>query len=435
MKARQIGFATAISLVIANMVGTGVFTSLGFQVIDIKSTFAVLLLWVIGAVMALCGALVYGEIGAAFPESGGEYNYLSKLFHPLLGFLSGWVSSTVGFSAPVALASIAFGQYVYSVFPVAPPVFLAVFLLIIITSIHASDLKLGATFQRWATFLKVVFMLVFMIGGLLLENKQPVNLIPGYSDWKEVLTNGAFAVSLFWVSYAYAGWNAAAYMAGEIKEPQKNLPRSLILGTVVVALIYILLNYVFLLSCPLSELAGQIEIGHIAASHIFGEGVGKVMGIIISLLLVSSISSMIMVGPRVMAAFGENMKPLKFLAKRNKRGVPHIAVITQSLISLLLILTAKFNEVLELIGFILSLSSTLTVAGIFVLRTRFRNLNSPFRIKFYPFVPILFLLINGWILYYGFTSRLSSSLYSLLILAAGAIVWLLLNRINKNSKA
>jgi APA family basic amino acid/polyamine antiporter len=420
----KIGFATAVSLVIANMIGTGVFTSLGFQVTGVHTFFAVLMLWIIGGVMALCGALVYGEIGAAFPQSGGEYNYLSKLYHPLVGFLSGWVSSTVGFAAPVALAAMALGKYVQSVFPSVDPTISAIAVLIILTCLHATDLKAGAGVQRIFTFFKVAFIVFFIGAGLMSPYQQEISVLPQEGSYTDIFANGAFAVSLFWVSYSYSGWNAAAYMTGEIEDPNRNLPRSLFFGTLIVSVLYVLLNYVFLLMAPVSELAGQVEIGHIAAKHIFGDSIGNVMGIIISLLLVSSISAMVMVGPRVVSSIGEELKLLNVFSKKNKNGVPYVAVIFQSLIALVLILTAKFNEVLELIGFTLSLFTTLTVFGVFILRTKFKTLERPYKTLGYPLTPIIFLIINMWILYYGFTSKMSSSLYGLAIVAAGAVVWL-----------
>lgn len=423
MTIKKIGFATAVSLVIANMIGTGVFTSLGFQVIGIHSLFAVLMLWVIGGVMALCGALVYGEIGAAFPQSGGEYNYLSKLYHPFVGFLSGWVSSTVGFAAPVALASMAFGKYAQSVFPNLNPTVLAVVILALVTLLHATDLKSGAGFQRVLTYVKVGFVVFFIVAGLISNTPQNISVMPDQNSFSDIFSNSAFAVSLFWVSYSYSGWNAAAYMTAEIEQPHKTLPRSLFIGTLIVTLVYILLNYVFLLSAPVNELAGQVEIGHISATHIFGTNFGNLMGIVISLLLVSSISAMVMVGPRVISSIANELKPLRFFSGTNKKGVPYIAVIFQSIVALVLILTAKFNEVLELIGFTLTLFTTLTVFGVFILRYKFKHIVRPYKTAFYPLTPIVFLIINGWILYYGFTSNINSSIYGLGIVALGAIVW------------
>ena len=424
MSAPKISFNTAVAIVVANMIGTGVFTSIGFQVIGIQSAFAIVLLWVIGGVMALCGALVYGEVGAAFPQSGGEYNYLSKLYHPVIGFLSGWVSSTIGFAAPVALASMALGKYVNSVFVSVNPTVIALIVVLIITAIHATNIKTGATFQRYATALKIGFVSLFIILGFVFaEPKHVISFLPNSNSFNDVFANAAFAISLFWVSYSYSGWNAAAYITGEIENPQRNLPRSLLVGTLIVSVLYVLLNMLFLYSTPVDDLKGQIEIGHISAEHIFGVQMGNVMSMVISLLLVSSISAMILAGPRVISSIGSDVKPLNFFATKNKNNVPYVAVIFQSVISVVLILTAQFNQVLELIGFTLTLFTTLTVFGVFILRKRSDVSPISYKTWGYPVTPILFLLINGWILYYGFTSKIESSVYGLLIVLAGLPIY------------
>lgn len=429
MSAPKISFNTAVAIVVANMIGTGVFTSIGFQVMGIQSAFAIVLLWVVGGIMALCGALVYGEIGAAFPQSGGEYNYLSKLYHPVIGFLSGWVSSTVGFAAPVALASMALGKYVNSVFSFINPTIIALIVVLIITAIHATNIKSGAAFQRYATYFKIIFVSLFIICGFIFAKPfHVISFLPDSNSFNDVFANAAFAISLFWVSYSYSGWNAAAYITGEIENPQKNLPKSLLVGTLLVSVLYVLLNMLFLYSTPVADLKGQIEIGHISATHIFGVQMGNVMSMVISLLLVSSISAMILAGPRVISAIGSDVKALNFFATKNKNNVPYVAVIFQSVIAIVLILTAQFNQVLELIGFTLTLFTTLTVFGVFILRkktqdSRLKTQELSYKTWGYPVTPILFLLINGWILYYGFTSKIESSVYGVLIVLAGLPIY------------
>lgn len=430
----KIGLTTAISVVIANMVGTGVFTSIGFQVIDIKSLFSVLLLWIIGGVMALCGALVYGEIGSAFPKSGGEYVYLSKLYHPILGFLSGWVSSTVGFAAPIALAAIAIGQYVNGVYNEWNGTLLAIVVVCVITFIHAYDLRIGAAFQRVSTFVKVIFICLFIAAGFMYTPNHSISILPNEFTATDIFS-GSFAISLYWVSYSYSGWNASAYMTDEISNPQKNLPKSLFMGTLIVTVLYLLLNYIFLYTTPVNQLSGQVEIGYISAQQIFGNKMGNFVGIGIALLLVSSISAMIMAGPRVASSIGKNFDALKFYSIENKRGVPYMAVLIQSVIAIVLIVTASFNEVLELIGFTLSVFTFLTVFGVFILRYKKNNLAiSNYKTWGYPITPILFLIINLWIICFGFYNKPKMSLYGLGIIFLGAVVWLLLNN-NKTKQS
>lgn len=431
MLKNKVGLVTAVSVVIANMIGTGVFTSIGFQVIEIQSVFAVLLLWVLGGIMALCGALTYGEIGSAFPNSGGEYVYLSKLYHPMLGFLSGWVSATVGFSAPIALAAMALGQYVNGVYPEANGTMLAIGVVCLITIIHSYDLRFGAAFQRISTSIKLIFVVLFIAAGFMCVPAHTISIAPNEHSMTDIFS-GAFAVSLYWISYSYSGWNASAYMTGDIENPSKNLPRSLFTGTLIVTVLYLLLNFIFLYTTPVSQLAGQVEIGYISGQHIFGQGIGNVVGIVIAVLLISSISAMIMAGPRVASSIGKNVEPLKVFAIENKGGVPYVAVISQSLIAVVLILTAKFNEVLELIGFILSLFTFLTVLGVFILRRKYKHIERPYKTWGYPVTPIIFLIINAWILCFGFYNKPKMSLYGLALIALGTIVWTLLKNRSRN---
>jgi APA family basic amino acid/polyamine antiporter len=395
---------SAISLVIANMIGTGVFTSLGFQLLGIQSPLAILLLWFVGGVIALCGALVYGELGAAMPRSGGEYHYLTKLYHPLIGFLSGWVSALIGFSAPVAAAAVAMGSYVHSVYPGVKPVWVALTTVIIITGIHATDLRLGSKFQNFFTVLKVLLILIFIVCGLSVSDHIALDWSFTAATSSQVFS-GSFAVSLIYVSYAYSGWNAAAYIAGEMKSPQKDLPRALLYGTAGVMVMYILLNFVFLYTAPIAEMAGVVDIGHVSANYIFGTQGGKMVSMVIALLLISSISSMIIAGPRVSATIGEDFPMMKFIAYRNAKHVPVYAVILQSIISIGLIVTGTFEDIILYVGFTLSLFTLLTVAGIFIFRANQPNIERPYKTWGYPVTPIIFLCLTLWTLFYTFINH------------------------------
>lgn len=416
----KIDFSTATALVIANMIGTGVFTSLGYQVIDIQSGFSVLMLWIIGGVIALCGALVYGEIGSAFPQSGGEYNYLSRLYHPAVGFLSGWVSVTVGFAAPIAAAAVALGLYVSKIFPQVNAVYLAVTVVLLLTAMHATDLKLGSKFQKAFTALKIVVIVFFIGAGLFSHPQHEISFMPPEFPWDEIIS-APFAVSLVFVSYAYSGWNASSYIAGELEDPQKNLPRSLLIGTGIVMLLYVLLNYIFLYTVPINELKGYAEVGYLSADKIFGSAVGAFMGLVIALLLVSTLSAMILTGPRVMQSMGNDMSILKFLTISNKKSVPYVAVIFQSVIALCLILTSSFQSLITYVGFTLSLCTFMTVAGVFVLRAK--KIETKYKTWGYPLTPIIFLASTGWVMYFIFKNKPEESLYGLGTVLSGLIVY------------
>jgi len=409
---RTIGFVTACSIVIANIIGTGVFTSLGFQLTDIQSGFALLMLWVVGGVAALCGALCYGELAAALPRSGGEYHFLSQIYHPAFGFMAGFVSATVGFAAPVALAAMAFGKYFNGVFGVGSPVALSFVAVWIVAAFHLGNLQVGSAFQNVSTLVKLLLIGAMIGGALFVPSKQPLSFLPVAGDKASILS-GAFAVALVYVMYSYSGWNAAAYVTSEIKRPEKNVPRSLLAGTGVVILIYVLLNGVFLATTPAQEMKGQLEVALVAGKHIFGENGGRFAGAVICLGLISAISSMTWIGPRVTMSMGEDHWLLRLLGRKNQHGIPRNAVLLQLLIVNLLLLTQSFQDVVRFTQFSLLLCSLLAVLGVIVLRCTRPGLTRPYRVWLYPFPPVLFSLITIWIMFYLLRSHTAESLAGL----------------------
>ncbi len=424
---RKINLFTAVSIVIANMIGTGVFTSIGFQLNGIESVFAIMMLWLTGGIIALCGALSYGELGSAMPRSGGEYHYLSVLIHPLVGFLSGWVSVTVGFAAPVALAAFAFGKYVNKVYPFLDPNIMAYSVVIITTIMHCFTLKGSARFQNISTYVKIALILLFIVAGFLVSVHQNVSLIPKDSpvtamSWKSIFTM-PFAVSLIYVSYSYSGWNASAYMASEIENPEKSIPKSLLMGTIMVTVLYVLLNFIFLYTTPVSELKNQVEAGYISGIHIFGSGAGNLIGLMIALLMVSSISSLVFAGPRVTRVMGEDITALSALAKTNRHGIPVVATLLQSAIALVLIYTSTFDAVVLYIGFTLSVFTFLTVCSLFILRRGRSGLQAKYKTFGYPVTPLVFLILNGWTLYSTLSAHPKESLYGLGTVMAGSVLY------------
>ena len=435
----KISFRTGAAIVIANMVGTGVFTSLGFQVLGIQSGFALLMLWGVGGLIALCGAVSYGELAAAMPRSGGEYHYLSQIYHPALGFLSGWVSATVGFAAPTALAALALARYAQSVWPaLAAPLaagsplsggtLLAVAVVLGLALVHGRSTRAGSRLQVVVTAVKVLILVAFIGAGLVLGNAQPLTFAPDPAGWRALLSP-AFAVSLVYVSYAYSGWNAAVYLTGEIERPQRNLSRILLTGTAVVLLLYVGLNYVFLRATPLAVLKGQLEVGYLAASWLFGPVLGRLMGGVIAVLLVSTISAMIFAGPRIVQTMGEDLPALRWLASRSRAGIPVRALMLQVAITLAFILKPDFNAVLVYAGFVLNLFTFLTVLGVFVLRWRQPALPRPYRAWGYPFTPLLFLALSAWTLVFIIKDKPAESAYGLLTVASGLLVYFAATRL------
>ena len=428
----RISLTTATSITIANMIGTGVFTSLGFQVVDIHSGFALLMLWVIGGVFALCGALAYGELAAALPRSGGEFHFLSRVFHPSLGFLSGWVSLTVGFAAPIALAAMAFGRYWSRVFPGTSPLVPSCAVVALVTLAHLRDLRLGSAFQNVFTLFKVVLILVFIGAALASETPAAISFAPQAGDWHAML-GAPFAISLLFVTYAYAGWNAATYVTGEVANPATNVPRSLALGTGLVLVLYVGLNWAFLASAPISELAGQIEVGHVAAATIFGASGGAWMSSMLCIALVSTISAMTWAGPRVTQVMGQDFAFFRALAKTHAGGSPRRAILLQTAIVFVLLLSSTFEAVLVYIQFTLILSSLLTVLGVFYLRRTEPDLPRPYRTWGYPVTPLLFVAISVVTMAHTLTTRPWESLAGLVTVMAGLPIYWLSPRIGDRS--
>jgi APA family basic amino acid/polyamine antiporter len=419
---RTIGFVTACGIVVANIIGTGVFTSLGFQLVDIQSGFVLLMLWVVGGVAALCGALCYGELSAALPRSGGEYHFLSKIYHPALGFMAGFVSATVGFAAPVAIAAMAFGTYCQGVLGGGSPVLFSFAIVWVVALFHFGNLKVGSAFQNLWTIIKLLLIAALIAAGIFVPQRQPISFFPASGDVASMFS-GAFAVALFFVMYSYSGWNASSYVTGEIKRPEKNVPRSLLVGTVMVIATYVLLNGIFLATTPQDEMRGQIEVGLIAGKHIFGQEGGRIVGAIICLGLVSSISSMTWIGPRVTMSMGEDHWLIRVLGRKNEEGVPTNAIALQLLIVNVLLLTRSFGGVVQYIQFTLLLCSLLTVAGTIVLRVRQPNLARPYRVWAYPLPPVIFSIITLWMMLYLLRIHALQSLFGLGTAALGVLLY------------
>ena len=407
---------------IANIIGTGVFTSLGFQVADIQSGFALLMLWIVGGIAALCGALCYGELSAALPRSGGEYHFLSEIYHPAVGFMAGFISATVGFAAPIALAAMAFGKYFRGVFDFGSPVLLSFVLVWMVALFHFGNLRLGSAFQNLWTIVKLLLVGVLIGAGLLIEEKQPITFFPHAADTMSIFS-GAFAVALVYVMYSYSGWNASSYIIGEVKNPERNVPRSLLAGTLIVIVAYVLLNAVFLATTPEVEMRGQLEVGLIAGRHIFGENGGRIVGAVICLGLISAVSSMTWIGPRVTMSMGEDHWLLRFLGRKNTGGVPANAVLVQLLIVNLLLLTRSFELVVVYIQFALLLCSLLTVIGVIVLRASRPNVSRPYRVWLYPLPPLLFAAITIWMMIYLLISKTTESVAGMVTAIVGFLLY------------
>ncbi|MEM7384619.1 MAG: amino acid permease [Verrucomicrobiota bacterium] len=391
-----VSLTTAAALVMGNMVGTGVFTSLGFQLNSLSSPSAILILWALGGLLAFCGAACYAELASALPRSGGEYHFLSRIYGSEMGIITGWASLIAGFAAPIALAALAFGNYLTGLFGFEAR-FLALTLLGILTSTQLWTIRSAGRTQSLLTYTKIAIIVAFFIAALFHRNPAQAHLTLGPEEAENIFSS-SFALSLVYVMYAYAGWNAATYILSEIRDPERNVPRALFLGTGVVTFLYVILNGIFLFTTPTDQMKGEIEIGLIVGRELFGADGGNIMAGLISFGLLSSISAMLWVGSRIGQRMGEDHPSLGFLALTNRNGVPVVAVLFQSLLAAFLILTASFEAILIYVESVLLLTSGLAVFGLFILRHRHPDRPWKHKTFAYPFTPALFLLLTGWMI-------------------------------------
>lgn len=429
--------ATAIAVVVANMVGTGVFTSIGFQIVDIKSSFVLLMLWLVGGVAAMCGALTYAELASRMPRSGGEYNFLSQIYHPSIGFVSGWVSLTVGFAAPTALAAMTFAAYFDSAIGDSIPInrsLAAIALVAVLTFVHGRNHAASSGLQNWFTIIKVLLIALFVVAVFSsVTTPQPVYLWPRSGDGV-LMASSAFAVSLIYVNYAYTGWNAATYITGEIERPERSVPIVLIGGTAIVIVLYLALNATFLYAVPMEALEGRIEVGVIVAEQTFGAIGAMAMGALLSLLLISTVSAMLMAGPRVLQVMGEDFRLFRLLAVKNVGGVPRTAIYVQGVLAILFIVTSTFDSVLVFSGFILGLSSLATVLGVFVLRFKKgkdeREGVVSYRTWAYPLPPLLYSAIMLWTLWFISVNRPIEAAVAAIVIVLGFLSYVITERLS-----
>lgn len=437
----RLGLFSAIILVVANMVGTGIFTTSGFIMQELQNPWGMLACWAVGGLFALAGALCYGELGARYPRAGGEYVFLRESFGEPLAFLSGWISLLVGFSAPIAAAAMACAVYVLgsagvrpesgftwsiqglTVLTLSPVTLLASGVILVFSFIHRHSLFLGSFIQNLLTLFKIALILALVVLGLgwgagslaHLGNPPPVSFY----------FSGRFASSLIFITFAYSGWNAAAYMGSEISRPVRNIPLALLCGAVLVTVLYMLINVTFVYALSAQEMSGVLGVGEKAALALFGPQVSRIFAGAIALSLLSLLSAMMMTGPRVyLAMAGDGLFFTAFSRLKGGSGPPGNAILLQAGLALLLVLTASFENLLIFIGFMLSLFSLFTVAGLMVLRRRRPAPELPYRTVGYPVTPIFFILCNLWIVVFSMVNKPLVCASGLATILSGVVLYL-----------
>ena len=401
------------------MIGTGVFTSLGFQLQTAQNLWSIMILWLGGGIIALCGALSYAELGAHFKATGGDYIFLSRVFHPLAGYLSAWAGLTIGFSAPIALAAIAFIKYMAPVVALEPWIakLIAVGIIVLITLLHSFTLRHSSRLQNLSTILKIGFLLTLIIAGSLFAAHAPASIITSNS-WQQEITTTGFAVSMIFVTYAYTGWNAAAYIAGEMKDPQKNVPKALIFSTLVIIILYTAFQWVLLRHAPIAAMQGKEEVSYISFQHLWGDAGAKWVSFFIALQLIATMSSYLWVGPRVTWAMSSAHHHWKPLSKQNQHGIPVRALWLHAFISIILTLSGSFEQILVYAGFILQLFSALNVSTSLFIKPEPGAFKTPLK----PLPQILFLLFSVWVLVFTAIDKPMESLIGIGIVLSGILL-------------
>jgi basic amino acid/polyamine antiporter, APA family len=437
----RLGVWSAAALVVSNMVGTGIFTTTGFLAGDLGEPALVIGIWVAGALFALAGALCYSELGINFHVSGGEYVYLREAYGPVWGFLSGWVSFFAGFSAPIAAAALAFAGYLAFLVPwlgsapalsgelagidwqVGPAQLVAAGLILLLTLVNGLGLALVARVQNVLTAIKVLVIVAFVLFGFFAGNGAWSHFQASTNRLSTTPIGAQFAISLFWLMFAYSGWNAATYVAGELRDPRRTLPRALIVGTIAVALMYLALNVLFIFALSLESMKGEVAVGALAASRLFGPEVAGAFGVLMALAIVATVNAMMAIGPRVYHAMALDGAFLRFAGRLSPQSrVPFAAVLTQGVCAALMTFTS-FPQLVTYIGFCLTFFTVLAVASLFVFRRRPGWQRLPIVSLAFPLVPASYLAIGAWTMAYGFMLRPAISALAVLTLVAGGAVY------------
>jgi len=437
---RKLGLFPATNIVIANMIGAGIFTTSGLLMTGLKDPVLLLILWAVGGVIALCGALSYGELGAAMPGAGGEYLFLSRLYNPIFGFLSGWVSFMVGFSAPIAASALGFSEYFSRALPGLPawlessgimgPVLtkkiLAVTIILIFTIIHYRGIKYGTKIQNILTLLKVLLIVVLLFAGFSSGKGDFANFSEGEGGLSGLAGFKTIGLSLMWIMFAYSGWNASTYLGAEIRNPSKILPGSLIWGTGIVIILYLGINTLFVYSIHPGDMKDVISVGGLAMGNLFGKSAEILFSLLIAFALFSSLSAFIIIGPRVYYSMAKDGLFFKSAAKiHDKFQVPSNSILLQCLIAVILTLSGTFEQVLTYMGFALGIFPIMTIIGVWKLR---KNNPEALRLKGFPVTQIIYVMTGLLILILSFLERPVESSVALLTVAVGVPAYFIFKR-------
>jgi APA family basic amino acid/polyamine antiporter len=417
---RGFGLSTSTYVVIASMVGTGILVSPGFMMASLQNYPVIFGLWALGGLLALCGALCVAELAAALPRAGGEYVYLREAYGPMPAFLSGWTSFFVGFSAPLAVAGYIAALYLLTPFGLAEKETghlvqaTAAIIIVAITLPNLIGHRQSAWTQNLTTILKFGLFVVLVVVAFLFGGGRLAHIAEGQSVGKVKL--GDAALQLFYVMFAYSGWNAASYLAGEVKNPAKILPRSLLLGTGLVIMLYLALNLVFAYAVPLADVGfdNAERVPQLAVENLFGPRASSVFSVLLGLTFLATVSAFIITGPRVYYAMARDGLFPSLAGRVGSRGrVPIYAMIAQSVCAIVILFVTDFQNLYKYASVGLSLFALLFIGAVYVLRWRRPDMERPFLVPGYPVVPAVFMAVILFMTVFAFMQWRKPSLYSL----------------------
>ena len=408
------------------MVGAGIFTTSGVMTKQLPDPLWILFCWVLGGIIATAGALSYAELATRMPKEGGEYVYLRELFHPSLGFLTGWTSLVVGFSVPIALSAMGFSAYLFAglehhftILDGSSSIFLqkllAIFLIVLFTFLHYIGGRLGPQIQNILTFSKILLIVGLAALGLLFGKGDWSNFTVVQDQSFDLM---AFGTAMMIVMYAYSGWNASVYIAGELKNPGRTIPISLIGGTVIVMLMYLFINVFYFYATPFAQLKGTITVGEVAVANAFGTGISDFLGLMIGAMLLSSLSAFIMIGPRVYYAMAQDGLFLNFASRVHPRyQVPSFAILVQGSIAITMVIIGSFEQLLIYVGFALGIFPWLAVFGLF--KARRQKIGEHTAVQVHTLAPVFFLIASLFVMTIAFINSPAESIAAIITVLAG----------------
>ena len=444
---RQIGLFSAVMLIAGDMIGTGIFISTGAIAETLPTPGGVLLVWLLGGLLALTGALTCAELSASMPFAGGDYIYIREAYGKLLGFLSGWSSFLVTFSGAIAFLAVILNGFVSFFIPVldskdvlfsVPLPFVpisatvgtlfSIAVVLLLSGLHCLGVKQGTMMQNVLTVLKIGALLGIIVFGVLIGEGNTSHFVPLF-DWSKIGNLSVFGAAFIPVIFAYSGWNAVIYIAGEVRDPEKNLPRALLYGVSIVLVLYLAINAVYIYAVPVTEMKGALRMSEVATTALFGYKTSALITAIITISILGALNVVTMIGPRIyyaMAKDGVFFRRLTYV--HPNYGTPTKAIMLQALWASLLILTNTWGTLFTYVSVVITLFSAFTVGSVIVLRIKRPELKRPYRLWGYPIVPLLFVLIHVWIVWGSVTEKPTESLIGLFIVCLGIPAYLIWQR-------